>query len=66
MVADNGIGDVVYLHILGVGLVFLNSPDAAFDLLDNPRNLKRLLKMEKKKKVSIYQECVLDIFFTIG
>jgi hypothetical protein len=27
-------GDVVYLHILGQGLVFLNSPEAAFDLLD--------------------------------
>jgi len=34
MVADNGLGDVVYLHVLGLGLVFLNSPDAAFDLLD--------------------------------
>ncbi|PPQ90149.1 hypothetical protein CVT25_012460 [Psilocybe cyanescens] len=27
-------GDVVYLNILGIGLVFLNSPDAASDLLD--------------------------------
>ncbi|KAF8811120.1 cytochrome P450 [Phlegmacium glaucopus] len=27
-------GDVVYLHVLGQGLVFLNSPEAAFDLLD--------------------------------
>ncbi|RDB30081.1 hypothetical protein Hypma_013902 [Hypsizygus marmoreus] len=27
-------GDVVYLHILGQGLLFLNSPEAAFDLLD--------------------------------
>jgi hypothetical protein len=27
-------GDVVYLHILGQGLVFLNSPEAAFNLLD--------------------------------
>lgn len=34
MVADNGLGDVVYLHVFGLGLVFLNSPDAAFDLLD--------------------------------
>jgi len=34
MVADNSLGDVVYLHLLGVGLVFLNSPDAASDLLD--------------------------------
>ena len=34
MVADNDLGDVVYLHILGLGSVFLNSPDAAFDLLD--------------------------------
>lgn len=28
------LGDVVYLHIFGIGLVFLNSPEAAFDLLD--------------------------------
>jgi len=27
-------GDVVYLHVLGQGLVFLNSPEAVFDLLD--------------------------------
>ncbi|KAG6831353.1 hypothetical protein H0H87_005498 [Tephrocybe sp. NHM501043] len=27
-------GDVVYLHVLGQGLVFLNSPEAAFELLD--------------------------------
>ncbi|TFK34662.1 cytochrome P450 [Crucibulum laeve] len=27
-------GDVTYLHVLGQGLVFLNSPEAAFDLLD--------------------------------
>ncbi|CAA7262539.1 unnamed protein product [Cyclocybe aegerita] len=27
-------GDVVYLHLFGQGLVFLNSPEAAFDLLD--------------------------------
>jgi hypothetical protein len=27
-------GDVVYLHVLGQGLVFLNSPEAADDLLD--------------------------------
>ncbi|KAF9450380.1 cytochrome P450 [Macrolepiota fuliginosa MF-IS2] len=27
-------GDVVYLHVLGQGLVFLNSAEAAFDLLD--------------------------------
>ena len=27
-------GDVVYLHLVGQGLVFLNSPEAAFDLLD--------------------------------
>ncbi|KAF8184805.1 cytochrome P450 [Pholiota molesta] len=27
-------GDVVYLHVLGIGLVFLNSPEAATDLLD--------------------------------
>lgn len=27
-------GDVVYLHVLGQGLVFLNSPEAAVDLLD--------------------------------
>jgi hypothetical protein len=24
----------VYLHVLGIGLVFLNSPEAATDLLD--------------------------------
>ncbi len=28
------IGDVVYLHVFGIGLVFLNSPEAALDLLD--------------------------------
>lgn len=28
------LGDVNYLHILGQGLVFLNSPEAVFDLLD--------------------------------
>jgi hypothetical protein len=27
-------GDVVYLHVVGQGLVFLNSPEANFDLLD--------------------------------
>ncbi|KDR70208.1 hypothetical protein GALMADRAFT_255080 [Galerina marginata CBS 339.88] len=27
-------GDVVYLHLLGIGLVFVNSPEAASDLLD--------------------------------
>lgn len=27
-------GDVVYVHVLGQSLVFLNSPEAAFDLLD--------------------------------
>jgi len=27
-------GEVTYLHVLGQGLVFLNSPEAAFDLLD--------------------------------
>ncbi|KAG5718859.1 O-methylsterigmatocystin oxidoreductase [Termitomyces sp. T112] len=27
-------GDIVYLHVLGQGLVFLNSPEAAFELLD--------------------------------
>ena len=27
-------GDVVYIHVLGQGLVFLNSAEAAFDLLD--------------------------------
>jgi hypothetical protein len=27
-------GDVVYVHVFGQGLVFLNSPEAAFDLLD--------------------------------
>ena len=27
-------GDVVYLHVFGQGLVFLNSPEAAFNLLD--------------------------------
>ncbi|TFK64540.1 cytochrome P450 [Pluteus cervinus] len=27
-------GDVVYLHVFGQGLVFLNSPEAVFDLLD--------------------------------
>ncbi|KAF8629505.1 hypothetical protein AX17_005631 [Amanita inopinata Kibby_2008] len=27
-------GDVVYLHVFGQGLVFLNSPEAAVDLLD--------------------------------
>ncbi|KAG6808984.1 hypothetical protein H0H92_002091 [Tricholoma furcatifolium] len=27
-------GDVVYLHVLGQGLVFLNSPEAVSDLLD--------------------------------
>jgi hypothetical protein len=28
------IGNVVYLHVVGQGLVFLNSPEAVFDLLD--------------------------------
>ncbi|PFH51601.1 hypothetical protein AMATHDRAFT_142046 [Amanita thiersii Skay4041] len=27
-------GDIVYVHVFGQGLVFLNSPEAAFDLLD--------------------------------
>lgn len=27
-------GDVVYLHVFGQGLVFLNSPEAASDLMD--------------------------------
>ncbi|KXN84122.1 O-methylsterigmatocystin oxidoreductase [Leucoagaricus sp. SymC.cos] len=27
-------GDVVYVHVLGQGLVFLNTPEAIFDLLD--------------------------------
>lgn len=27
-------GDVVYLHVVGQGLVFLNTPEATFDLLD--------------------------------
>lgn len=27
-------GEIVYLHVLGQGLVFLNTPEAAFDLLD--------------------------------
>ena len=27
-------GDVVYIHVLGQSLVFLNSTEAAFDLLD--------------------------------
>lgn len=31
---DLCIGDVVYLHVFGIGLVFLNSPEAALDLLD--------------------------------
>jgi hypothetical protein len=30
-------GDVVYLHILGMGLVFLNSMEAAGDLMDRER-----------------------------
>ncbi|KAF8154735.1 cytochrome P450 [Crassisporium funariophilum] len=32
-------GDVVYLHLLGQGLVFLNSPQAATDLLDKRGSL---------------------------
>ncbi|KAF9559108.1 cytochrome P450 [Agrocybe pediades] len=27
-------GEVVYMHVLGIGLVFINSPEAASDLLD--------------------------------
>ena len=27
-------GDIVYLHVLGIGLVFINSIDAASDLMD--------------------------------
>jgi hypothetical protein len=28
------VGDVVYVHVCGQGLVFLNSSEVAFDLLD--------------------------------
>jgi hypothetical protein len=34
VLADRLAGEVVYLHVLGIGLVFINSPDAANDLLD--------------------------------
>ncbi|KAH8827612.1 cytochrome P450 [Flagelloscypha sp. PMI_526] len=32
-------GDVVYLHVLGQGLVFLNSREACFDLMDGKGNI---------------------------
>jgi hypothetical protein len=32
--SDFFLGDVVYLHLFGQGLIFLNSPDAVIDLME--------------------------------
>jgi hypothetical protein len=34
LIATPVLGELVYLHIFGQGLVFVNSPEAASDLLD--------------------------------
>lgn len=49
------IGDVVYLHVFGQGLVFLNSPEAAFDLLDK----RGSIYSDKPSLVMAGELCVL-------
>lgn len=34
VLTDRLAGEVVYLHVLGIGLVFINSPEVANELLD--------------------------------
>jgi hypothetical protein len=55
--ANSCTGDVVYLHVLGQGLVFLNSPEAAFDLLDK----RGSIYSDKPSLVMAGELCVLLI-----
>jgi len=51
------LGDVVYIHVLGQSLVFLNSADAAFDLLDKRGSIysdKPSLVMAGELSVSLF------------
>jgi hypothetical protein len=58
--ADNGLGDVVYLHLFGLGLVFLNSPEAAFNLLDS----RGSIYSDKPALVMVGELCVIFYFMS--
>jgi hypothetical protein len=50
-------GDVVYLHVLGIGLVFINSMEAAADLLDR----KGSIYSDKPSLVMAGELCVSNV-----
>jgi hypothetical protein len=52
-------GSVCYLHILGQGLVFLNTPEAAIDLMDK----RGTIYSDKPQLVRITRRIVLLLIF---
>ncbi len=48
------VGDVVYIHVFGQGLVFLNSPEAVNDLLDK----RGSVYSDKPQLVMVGELCV--------
>jgi hypothetical protein len=54
-------GSVCYLHILGQGLVFLNTPDAVFDLMDK----RGAIYSDKPQLVKFSYSYLLGAYFAL-